>query len=544
MLDVLPRSANLKGVMDLHHAEDQPDWEGQVPDTWNSWQRLAAATKGVATPANALSVAGFAVVCLGLVKIAQADFWAGTAFLVIGRLADAIDGVTAELTGTKSPLGETVDAGLDKAIVFIALAILASAGIVPLWVVALIVLLNVWNVIMSWFGEQRAVHVQPSRSGKWATFGYWASISLFLGARLHMVPDIWLLVPAYLAAFGAVTLGIVAAYGYLQVARGRIEPTAATALFDHIIVIRNPVSTDARKTKQRIGILHNLLPTSEVHTLETVAGGIPANSALLRQHEALLGPRTLLCIAAGDGTIHLILNCLLHDRQLSRAAKETPILPLWCGNANDLAYMLNGAWSPRHLRDILNRGSVVPIKPLECTLRNLRGEEEHFIASSYASFGATAYATQELERVIRRGSPARRFVASRFGQEIFAALRALSQSPTFTITEHKRTSIIFERTYLNGSRFAKVIGLPLKLTDERFHRNTIEHKNLLTLVLNIIGLMSNRQLSKRAITHDAFTVHDTVWAQFDGEAVRLASGTVVSITISQLPFYALSLRLK
>lgn len=529
--------------MNLHHADDRPDWEIKPPAGRNSWQKLAAATNGVITPANLISVTGFVLACAGLFKIAHADFWTGAILLVVGRLADAVDGFTADVTGTKSTLGESVDAGLDKAIAFIALAVLTTAHIIPWWIATPIALVNIWNIFMTWYGEGRAIHVQPSRNGKWAALGYWASISFFVAARLHVVSDVWLLWPAYVLAFGALLLGIIAAYGYLQVARGRTAPTAAMALFDHIVVIRNPVSTDAHKTRQRIDVLQRLLPSSDLHTIETVAGGVAANSALLRQHEKLLGPRTLLCIAAGDGTIHLILNSLLHDERLSQSAKSTPILPLWCGNANDLAYMLNGAWSPRRLRNILNRGSIVQIKPLECTMRNVHGHEQRFVASSYASFGASAFASQELERVIPRGSPTRRFVVSRFGQEVFAALRALVQAPTFTITAHGHTSIIFERTYLNGSRFAKVIGIPLRLTDEKFHRQTIEHKHIVTLFLNIIGLMTDRHIAKRAITHDTFTIHDTVWAQYDGETVRLASGTEVTIAVSDQPFYALSLRL-
>lgn len=530
--------------MNLHHADDRPDWEKKAPAERNAWQKLAAATSGVVTPANLLSFAGFALACAGLLRIARTDFWVGTILLVGGRLADAIDGLTAEATGTKSPFGETVDAGLDKAIAFTALAVLTTVHIIPWWIALPIAILNVWNMLMTWYGERRAIHVQPSRNGKWAAFGYWASISCFLAAQLRIVPDAWLLWAAYAFAAGALALGTVAAYGYWQVARGRTAPTAAMALFDHIVVIRNPVSTDAHKTRQRIDVLQRLLPASDLHTIVTVAGGVAANSALLRQHEKLLGPRTLLCIAAGDGTIHLILNSLLYDEKLSKLAKATPILPLWCGNANDLAYMLNGAWSPRRLRNILNRGSVVRIKPLECSLRNVHGHEQHFVASSYASFGASAFASQELERVIPRGSPARHFVVSRFGQEVFAVLRALAQAPRFTITAHGRTSIIFELTYLNGSRFAKVIGIPLRLTDEKFHRHTIEHKHIITLFLNLIGLMTDRKIPKRAITHDAFTIHDTVWGQFDGEPVRLASGTEVTIAVSKQPFYALSLRLK
>jgi phosphatidylglycerophosphate synthase/diacylglycerol kinase family enzyme len=464
--------------------------------------------------------------------------------LVIGRLADAIDGYAADATGTKSPLGESVDAGLDKVIAFVTLAVLLSTNTVPWWIVLPIAVLNLWNMIMTWYGDLRAIHVQPSRNGKWAAFGYWASLSLFLSARLHILPNLWLLWPAYAVAVGALVLGLTAAYGYLQMAIGRIAPTAAMALFDRVVVIRNPVSTDAHKTKYRIDVLRSLLPESEFYDIETVAGGVSTNRTLLRQHQALLGPRTLLCIAAGDGTIHLILNSLLHDDELTEAAKNTPILPLWCGNANDLAYMLNGAWSPRRLRNILNRGAVVSIRPLDCTLRNVHGHEQRYLASSYASFGASAYASQELERVIHRGSPTRRFVVSRIGQEVFAVFWALAKAPTFTITTHDRTSIIFERTYLNGSRFAKVIGLPLHLTDEKFHRNTIEHKNIIALFFSVIGLMINRAVSKRAITHDAFTIHDTVWAQFDGEPIRLASGTKTIISVSKQPFYALSLRLK
>jgi hypothetical protein len=97
---------------------------------------------------------------------------------------------------------------------------------------------------------------------------------------------------------------------------------------------------------------------------------------------------------------------------------------------------------------------------------------------------------------------------------------------------------------LNGSRFAKVIGLPLRLTDEKFHRNTVERKNIIMLLLNVIGLLVDREVSKRAITQDTFTIHDTVWAQFDGEPTRLASGTKAIIEVSKQPFYALSLRLK
>lgn len=531
--------------MNLHHVGDRSDWENIAPDEWNFWQRMAAASDGLVTPANVISTVGFLLAGLGLVSLIHRDYITGFVLLVVGRLADAIDGYAADFTGTKSTFGEALDAGLDKAIAFLTLLVFSLVGILPLWLAVLIAAQNLANVAATWYGAARAITVQPSRNGKWAAFGYWASLSLFAATTISIVPAAWLIIPGYVLALAALVLGIDASYGYLQVARGKVTAVATTeAAFQKIVIIRNPVSSEAHRSRERIKLLRELLPECDVTVIQTSNEGKAANRTLLAENRDLLGPHTLLCIAAGDGTVNLIISALLHDRVFTPDMRRTPILPLWCGNANDLAYMLNGHWSRRRLRSIIRRGEVVPIKPLICTVQDLHSNSEEHTAASYASFGATAYATQELERVIPRGSPTRRFGASRFGQEIFATLRAMAQSPTFTVTEHDRTRIVYERTYLNGSRFAKIFGIPLRLTDEKFHRNTIERKRPLTLILNILGLLNSREISKRAITHDHFTLHDTVWAQFDGEAVKLMNGTEVDISISKQPFYALSLRLK
>ena len=531
--------------MNLRHAGDTPDWENVPTDQWNSWQQLAAITSGVITPANIVSLCGALAVVWGLAQILEREFLTGLILIGSGRLVDAFDGAIAELTGTKSQVGAAVDAGLDKIVALLALGVLMVTAIIPLWLAILIVAQNVMNLIISWYSAARDTILLPSRAGKWSTTAYWISLLFFVFAAAASAHSLLLLAVAYVLGGTGLTLGARATYGYYRTARAaRIHKAIAEAMFDRYVVLYNPASSEAHRSEERIATLRRLQPNGDFHILRTVPGGKEPNEQLIREHASLLGPKTLLCIAAGDGTVSLVLQTLLHDKQLPAYARRTPILPLWCGNANDLAYMLNGNYSRRRLRHILLRGQVMAIKSLECRLTSPDGSTQTFTAACYASFGATAYATQELERAIPRGSPTRRFAASRFGQEFFAALLALAKSPTFTVVEHGRRHSLYERTYLNGSRFAKIFGIPLKLTDEKFHRNSVEQKHPLKLLLAILGLMNRREVSRRAITHDHFEVIDEVWAQFDGDAVRLTAGTKITIGISSKPFYALSVRLK
>lgn len=529
--------------MDLHRAGSKPDWELVPQAQHNFWQRLAWRTNGLVTPGNFLSVLGAFLVLVGLGRLLSGQAWLGVGLIGFGRMFDAIDGLVASRTGTKSQFGASLDAGLDKILALLTLLIFITNGVMPEWLALLIAAQNIANVIAVFIGKSHGVVVPASRLGKNATTGYWVGLLSFLVAYLEPAFAGVLLPIAYIASLPALAMGILATEGYFEEAFFGISLPLPEARFKRYVIIRNPISSDSHKAGERIQSLREYQPDSIFTILDTVEGGREANAAVLREQADLLGPDTLLCIAAGDGTIHMVLNILLHDTSLPDEARLTPILPFWCGNANDLAYMLNGPWSRRKLRQALLRGAVVPIKPIETTFTYKDGSTETHIASSYASFGASAYVSYELEHALPRRSRLRRFVLSRISQEWVAALRALMQAPTFRITSHDRLRKIYERTYLNGSRFAKVIGIPLRLTDEKFHRVTIERKHPAAVAFHLLGLMNNKEIPKRAITQDEFTVLDDVWAQFDGEPARIAKDTRVTISLSQRAFYALSVRL-
>ncbi|MGI0135132.1 MAG: diacylglycerol kinase family protein [Candidatus Micrarchaeaceae archaeon] len=312
-------------------------------------------------------------------------------------------------------------------------------------------------------------------------------------------------------------------------------------MFDRFIVICNPISTDAHKATRKIQDLKHLYPTAEHIIVNTVRGGRSANGRLLSRYADKLGRRTLLCVAGGDGTMNMILHLLLTDSRLGPNAIETVILQLWGGNANDLAFMLNGA-PGKSLKPIFDKGRIIAIRPLACTLHRPYRTIMH-LAACYASFGASGFAMQELERSIRQRSPMRQPAVTRFGQELVEVSRLLMRAPTFTVTEADHKKVIFERIFLKGSRFAKIAAAPLKLNEPKFHRATAERKSLFTLLFRIADIARDRAGRRFGGTYDSFTVHDDIWAQFDGETVRVPAGTHVEMRIGEQPFYALSTKL-
>ena len=533
--------------MNLHHASRQPDWEKIPAEAQNRWQRVAASTNGRVTPGNVISLLGASLSLAGIAQALNGNYLPAIALLVIGRGLDGLDGAIADYTGTKSQLGKLVDASLDKIVIFAALLGLWSAGLLPLWLALSILVLNALNVLATYFAKRQQLLLQPSAAGKIAMLANWVAITLYVIANLPALrhgPTVHTaaLSLALLAAITALAIGTRATVGYLTVAWAADRHQPLAPVFDRYVVVRNPTSTESHRAQARIYELRTLQPAAELTVLDTRAGGREQNRHLLENLRDKLGPRTLLCIAAGDGTVNMVLNLLMHEPHLSAQARSTPILPLWCGNANDLAHMLNGHASRATMRRLLRHGNIVTIHPIACTLTAPAQAPVTYLAACYASFGATAYATEELERTVRK-SPMRRFGGTRFGREVIAVFRALIEAPTFTITQQQQRKTIFERTYFNGSRFAKVIGVPLLLTDRAFHMTMIEHKRFMVVLLHILGFATGRDRSRVALAQDQFTVQDDVWAQFDGEAVHVPAGTHIELTVAEQTFRALSTRL-
>ena len=310
-------------------------------------------------------------------------------------------------------------------------------------------------------------------------------------------------------------------------------------IFERFIVVRNPVSTRARRAVKRIAEIRRMAPHAELIEIQTGPGGRAANHDILRPYADKLGPQTLLCVVTGDGTVSLVVDILLSDPELPKRARLTPVLPLWGGNANDLAHILNGS-ALRSLRTLLRQGQVIPIRPMQADITTSDGVHDTRPAVCYASFGASAFSARVLGRRIRAPHPMDRLYGVRLLRELIYVSTALIRAPLFVIEEAGLRRTVYETVFVNGSRLAKIIDIPLRITDNAFRRATIERKHFWSFVSCVMQLTSRKYASQLQGHEAAFTVRKATWAQFDGETVRIPAGTDVRMTIASQPLYVLA----
>ncbi len=212
--------------MKLHQTTGLPDWATVNPTKRTRWQWIAARTNGFVTPANFVSLLGLALVIYGLFLITGQHFIAGLVFVCVGRLCDVIDGAIADRTGTKSPLGESVDASFDKIGALLTLIVFGAQENAPWWVIILIAVQNIVNVGLSVIGKHRKVAVHPSHTGKLSTAFEWAGFFCFLLAVAASSLWLW---PAYILLAIALVLGVYATTNYVRIVLTREAAAAISA---------------------------------------------------------------------------------------------------------------------------------------------------------------------------------------------------------------------------------------------------------------------------------------------------------------------------
>lgn len=165
--------------MNLHYTTGQPDWETVKAKNWNIWQRWAAATRGVATLPNVVSLIGLVIVLASLVALLNDRYWVGAVGLVLGRLCDLADGWLAELTGTKSPLGEVVDATFDKIGTLLTVVVFFVAELAPQGLLIALVIPQIIITLISLRAFARGNRFHPSPLGKISMAVAWLSMLVY-----------------------------------------------------------------------------------------------------------------------------------------------------------------------------------------------------------------------------------------------------------------------------------------------------------------------------------------------------------------------------
>ena len=188
------------------------------------WQRIAARTHGYLTPGNAITALGVLLSLAGLFLIFQGRIMFGLFILLFGRIADLLDGFVADRTGTKSHVGEALDAGFDKVIAVAAIVVFLVKHTVPWLPLGVVLAQSVIIVGLGAVAQIRKRHVHPSEPGKYAAMSIWISLFLFVLARGVSAQNVfaadWLQAFGYLWLVLFVLLSIDAVLGYWTVVTG------------------------------------------------------------------------------------------------------------------------------------------------------------------------------------------------------------------------------------------------------------------------------------------------------------------------------------
>lgn len=316
----------------------------------------------------------------------------------------------------------------------------------------------------------------------------------------------------------------------------------SSKIFKNILIIYNPASTNSKRVQKRLAEIENLLPEVKITTIQTSPKGRQATQKAIVSKSSLLGPDTLLCIAAGDGTVNVVIETLMLSENLTPNMRKTPILPLWGGNANDLAHMLNGYSQTAKLENIFKVGKIVEINPLKITLIN-KGDTNVRIAACYASFGATAFAANHINRPAHRGKKLASVPVMRLIAEASTIGRAFVNVSKFKIHEDDKHHNLYEYALINGSRIAKFERVPIRLTDNAFYMIKVTRKHPIVL-LYLLQLLKRRRFGRITSKQRIFEIKQQTWLQLDGEVIKVEAGTQIKAELNKQPFYALSKRLR
>lgn len=311
-------------------------------------------------------------------------------------------------------------------------------------------------------------------------------------------------------------------------------------VFRRCVVVVNVASTNYDRGQQEIKQLATLFPAKNFEIIEMSHNDYARPSWLITRLNAAIDAKTLLAVAGGDGTVNLIVDTILRSSAVSEAARQVVILPLWAGNANDLANMANGG-SPSSMESIIKKGTVSTVYPLAVTTQH-EAEATTKLAVCYVSLGASAYASARISKPSHRSKRFYRVRGARFLTDMASVARAFIGAPTFESSFDGTKRRIYDLVIINGSRMAKISRSPVKLTDKNFYEILVFRKHPL-IISYFLQIVRGISVERRTRTERILTLNEATWAQIDGEALQIAGNTDVSIHYNEQPFYLLSTKL-
>lgn len=285
--------------------------------------------------------------------------------------------------------------------------------------------------------------------------------------------------------------------------------------FDQAIIIYNPNSTGSAKSEARRlkRELHEARRSLHVKLRPTKYAG---HATELAYDSAMTYKRPLIISASGDGGYNEVINGAL-QAQAEGATPTCAVLP--AGNANDHARTMQG----RPLLDLILADSVTNIDVLKVELTTPGEMTRTRYAHSYVGLGISPVVASELDKGGKNNSV----------RETLAVFRTVWKMRPVKL-HRKGKDFTYDSIICSIiPEMAKVFTISgaAKPDDGRFELTTIPHGPKLQLVRHMVkGVFAEVGASSRQSDFHC-TLLQRARIQFDGEVVRLSTGTRVSISI-------------
>ena len=170
---------------------------------------------------NFLTLARILSIPFFLVALAYQKFPVALMIFVFGALTDYLDGLTARWMNQQTAVGAYLDPAADKLLVFSSYGMLGFIGGIPLWLVVLVIMRDVFIVFgfaVIYFVVDEKYQASPTLLGKWCT----AFQLLTLAGALLALQAPALLPPILSGALTAATAAATVASGTQYLYRGLV----------------------------------------------------------------------------------------------------------------------------------------------------------------------------------------------------------------------------------------------------------------------------------------------------------------------------------
>ena len=306
--------------------------------------------------------------------------------------------------------------------------------------------------------------------------------------------------------------------------------------FNQILFIYNQKATNFERARKLSAQVKNNFKSAKLHQIKLFDSKLPAKDDVISTARNF-DDKTLVLIGGGDGTVNFVINTILTSDDLSEQNKQAVFLPLWGGNANDLAAMLNGSVS-NNLDKLFKNSKIADVYPLSVKIAN-DAEESFDLAMNYTSLGMSAYAIKKIEQSSKQSTlKILAYLPFRLLAEALDVFRAVIEAQPFMIDEYQeQTRQVSEVLFVNGSRIAKIGRFPSSIFEQSF---LVASSKKGSLWMDLIKIVFRPKSFTITSEPQKFLLKDDTLAQLDGETKEVKSGSTIEVKVHHRPYRALS----